>query len=603
MNNLFQSLLFVAHLALLFSSTLSQPSLTNLDPISASTQTGCSSFPDYFNWYSVQSCPMKTGAANIYPVNLTNEVFVFAGVNTGVDNNTYSRQTFPFNLTIYGYSSNRVAISNKGVLMFGQYPINRYNQPIPSYYWEDDHIVGRFAGPLIEPLQGDLYLLSGSVNDGNGVVSYISVGTLGTAPNLVCVIRYYRVTAFTARADTNRPIFSFDVLLYQNSSSFEIRYYRLDVPSINATNTQFPLSVGTQSLYIPYIALFSSSTNFTAISTTLLGNSLTFSPVPPAFINNVPNPALLDPIPSSNHSDCLSYSDTMNLYNVQACPMYSGNQIMYPVNLRKENILQSNGGGNSDSVLFLAFPFTIYGFVSSRIDINTNGILEFGNVRTSSNDGNGPIPDNVYINGAGPVIFPLRGDFYVLSSEFNINSYISTGYLGSSPNLVFVIRYSRVSYYYPRDNPPLLFTFDIFLYQNSTTFEIRYYRLDFVAASSTAISVGIQGNTAELYVALFSQSSNYTVISSALLGNTLSFTPVVQNAAISSTGASFSSGALSTAAIPISSSSTAAFVSDNLDSSNKNNNNNNLSDGAIAGIVIGVSIDILFIRGSSRRVC
>jgi len=491
---------------------------------------------------------MKTGAANIYPVNLTNEIIVYSGT----DSNSYTQQNLPFNVTLYGSRSDRVAISPNGLLMFGSEPNNNYNQPIPSTRYLGGYTGGSDAGPVIEPLQGDLYLLS---SGGDGVTSYISTGTLGTAPNLVYTVRYYRVTAYTARADKNSPIFSFDVFLYQNSSLFEMRYYRLDVPSINATNTQFPLSVGIQSYWYPYLALFSSSTNMTAISSALLGNTFTFTPI----IVNVTN---LDPIAPSNHSDCLSFPDPINSYNVEACPMYSGNQTVYPAKLLKETSLQYAGNDNTNTAIYLTFPVTIYGFYSNRVTINTNGLLMFGEtpVTTSTNNGNRPISYSNYGNGAGPVIFPWQADLFLLSASYNIYNYISTGYLGQAPNSVFVIRFNRVaSSAASGGSPPPLYSFDIFLYENSTTFEIRYYRLDLTPVNGTAISVGIQGNNAERYVALFSQSSNYTTIRSALAGNVLTFSPV------------------------------AGAFPGSIHSNNDNNDSddNNLSDGAIAGIVIG----------------
>jgi len=609
------------------NSTLAPPML---DPIPPSSHANCLSYRDSVNYYNVQACPIYSGVQIVFPVSLTGESAVsFSSVDDGV-----TVLNMAFNVSIYGYSSNRVAISTNGLLMFGPFPSSSFGEPIPSSYYAGG------AGPVIEPLQSDLYVLP---------ISNITTGFIGVSPNRIFVVRYNRLTTYNQRLLANPALFSFDIYLFQNSTTFQIRYHRLDV-FISAPG----LSVGIQGTDVTrYVAVFSSSTDMTAINSALAGNILSFTPggapiTSSSSTGGVARPSssstgsagpVTDPIPASSHANCLSYPDSVNYYNVQACPIYSGVQTVYPVSLTTESAVVFADNDDSATRVALPFPVTVYGNVTSSVGVGTNGLLTFGPTLNGLIN-NVPIPSSAVINGVGPVIEPLQGDLYLRAGVSNI----TTGFIGSSPNRVFVVRYNRLTTYNANTvNPLPLYSFDVMLFQNSSAFQIRYYRLDTPppATIATYFSVGIQANDITRYVAVFSFTSNVAAISSALLGNTLSFTPL-NTPVLSSTGStSFSStgggrssssaapdssssaitglsaesssadsatsSAISSIPIPETSSSSSAAMPDNPTSSSSSatpvpdpedssdESGSGLSGGAVAGVIFGCVLGVIII--------
>jgi len=460
----------------------------------------------------VQKCPIHSSVAPVYPPSLTNETVIFSGYvisgNVAVD--------LPYNVSLYGYSSKSVQLDIKlinGYLGFG---------------------VGNGNGVAMETLR--LYLSARLFNG-----SFISTGLIGEAPNQIFVFRYYRLAG--AEYAPVLAYYSFDVFLYQNSSTIQYRYYRIDTVGFpNAAGVGIFGAFSTATGYTWYtqnVTLFKRydgnyPTTMTTISQSLPGNTLIFTPIP-----NASDTSSSEPIPASRHTDCLAYQDSSKFYSAQACPINTGNRINYPLQLSRESFLAFSSRDNNYVVRYTPFPVTVYGFDTNHVTISINGLLMFGDPTAAAdyslNTASRPIPSNDYANGVGPVIHPLQGNLFMLvpNAVYNlsVNSYISTGIIGDAPNSIFVIRYNKLTIQGKQfSNPPILFSFDVLFYENSTNFQIRYYRLDIplsqIIVTLPSLSVGVQGNEASRYVSVFSQSSNYTAINEALLGNNLTFTSI-----------------------------------------------------------------------------
>jgi len=509
-------LLTLVSIIVAITAQSSSTGVANRDSIVPSSHTNCISYSDSQGAYSAQACPIITGTQVAYPVSLSGETIL----NFPTRDDSFISASMPFSVNIYGIAYSSVSVATNGYLMFGSNPVSDYNNPIPY-----DGYNG--AGPILEPLQADLFLLTGSP-----IQSDVSTGTVGSSPNRLFVIRFARAVYWSSQSN----ILNFDVVFYENSTStIQYRYYRIDTTSTAGT------SIGLQGVdSTRYMAIYSSESSVSSISTALQGNTLTFTWLNPNTSAIVRQPLPIDPIVPSSHTNCIPFTDSLGYYSVQACPMVTGTSVVSPVTLPDETMVPYPSSNRDDNYVNVAMPFSIglYGRAYSTVAVVTNGNLQFGNTPTASGTYGQPIPSAAYTGNVGPAIEPYQADLYLLSaSSTTQQTNVSTGTVGSSPNRLFVVRYNKIGYFASASRNNLM-TFDVVFYENSTsTIQIRYYRIDPTANIGT--SIGLQANDTARFVAVYSSQSNVSMISQALQGNALTFTfintPIAQP---SSTGGS-----------------------------------------------------------------
>ena len=155
----------------------------------------------------------------------------------------------------------------------------------------------------------------------------------------------------------------------------------------------------------------------------------------------------------------------------------------------------------------IGFNVNLYGTNYSVLAIDSNGLITFGPVPTSSFSP-GSFPDLGLGSTANyfPLIAPLwvdMVDYYYQYDPSVFNGFIGYSLEGTAPNRQFFVRFSNVEYYASFDSAePGTCTFDVVFYENCTTIQTIYYYIAPNPTSFAPFVVGMHGQNASVYTAV-----------------------------------------------------------------------------------------------------
>jgi hypothetical protein len=381
-----------------------------------------------------------------------------------------------FNFSFYHSVYSTVAISLNGFIQFGDNP-NDFGLPSPMPLGNSDLL------PIVAFFFADLN------TDVEGSRVYQS---MGTEPNRYFVVRFDR-SRYCCMGTGYGPV-SVDVILFENTSSIEVRFHSLGV-STDAVliGIQYNQQERAENVY-DYTAYLNGQALTQAGVNALVNKTLVFSY---ASEESYPNP-----IPLSYRS---SRTDSVPVFTPLSNPRYIA-------------------GSNDDiDTINIGFPFYFYGTYYSRVNLGSNGEIQFKTMNTSSIPTPMPFETNMLL----PILAYFYTDLYPVAAT--AKSFETTG---TFPNRIFTLRLDHVPYYECQSS---FVTIDIRLFEVDGHIDIVYYNLD--ACESQSILVGSQANSIRRsdysydYVTVVNHASAYPEVVNTLNGSTVSFhsqTPIPQ---------------------------------------------------------------------------
>jgi hypothetical protein len=137
---------------------------------------------------------------------------------------------------------------------------------------------------------------------------------------------------------------------------------------------------------------------------------------------------------------------TYTTQNGVSFPLYTSGLIIPSTGATDDTtiLLSTTGSGATK----LAFPLTVYGFKYNKVEVSSNGNLQFG----GSNDtaySNNPLPDpQFYTGGNNATLFPFWDDLYFVPSDTGhfFREGIYTHKSGTKPHRTLVISWQGHSY-------------------------------------------------------------------------------------------------------------------------------------------------------------
>jgi hypothetical protein len=293
-----------------------------------------------------------------------------------------------------------------------------------------------------------------------------------------------------------------DVLLYENNSSIEFRYYQ--VPSLNQ---YYYVNIGIQNVVAnntyDYVSILNQINLNAMLSQPLAGKSYVISPLTP-FINPPPFAFSIQPQSSS-----AIYSATLT----QGVPPLA---TFTPTN--NPPLPQTD---NDVTQIPIGFNFVFYGISYTNVFISANGAIQF----QTANAGSYP---NTFGSGNAQLA-PLIAFFYADLLPSTASSVRTYGVIGTSPNRQFILRYSNVALqsYIATDT----LSCDVLLYETSNRIEIRYYVIPVFISPYSYVDIGIENaaNATGLYdwIAIVNSKTVSPIIAISLNQTTYTFTPIV----------------------------------------------------------------------------
>ena len=149
---------------------------------------------------------------------------------------------------------------------------------------------------------------------------------------------------------------------------------------------------------------------------------------------------------------------------------------------------------NTATEVLLPFDFHFYGVPYDRVNIVSNGLLEFG---TTAYGFIGSLPIGGPVGDSLPAFAPFTAPLSVANAGTVTYSLETIGTSSSSSGTrAFVIRFSNVDYLgFATAGSENAASFDVLLYEGvSGTIDVRYYRVD--ANAAVAVTVGMQAPAA-----------------------------------------------------------------------------------------------------------
>ena len=183
-----------------------------------STLTSCTNITGV--GYTATWCPRSlTNAAAITPQVLPNLV---VDINlAGYDSSMYDTVSIGFNVNLYGTNYSQMVIDENGVLTFGPMPTAAYDPaPFPDLGFDDPTDFFPLIAPLWVQTANTAYQSYPSVYDG-----FIGYSLEGSAPNRQFFVRFSNVDYYVGHESAVPGTCTFDVVLSENSSAIETRYY------------------------------------------------------------------------------------------------------------------------------------------------------------------------------------------------------------------------------------------------------------------------------------------------------------------------------------------------------------------------------------------
>ena len=231
--------------------------------VAPSTLSSCQTIPGV--GYSARWCPQRFSSRTApVPQSLPNLVVDSKVEYAGY----YDTISIGFNINLYGAVYSTVTIDPYGLVSFGPGNAPSNNPvPFPSLGLDPSNF------PLIAPLWQPMVDAEPTSATPGTYAGFIGYSLEGTAPNRQFFVRFSNVWYASSQYNLLPGTCSFDVVLYENSTSIETRYYYV-APNLGST---FPLVVGMHGLNeTVYTAVQNTPLLTRAIAASLLYSTITY---------------------------------------------------------------------------------------------------------------------------------------------------------------------------------------------------------------------------------------------------------------------------------------------------------------------------------------
>jgi hypothetical protein len=138
----------------------------------------------------------------------------------------------------------------------------------------------------------------------------------------------------------------------------------------------------------------------------------------------------------------------------------------------------------------LPFPLLVYGHSYKKVEVSSNGNLQFGGTNDNAFSNN-PLPDSQFFTGgANATLFPFWDDLYFVPSDTShfFNEGIFTHTSGTSPHKTFVISWQGHAY----SSESYFALAQVVFKQGSSTIKYRYGARDNQTAGAPSETIGAQ---------------------------------------------------------------------------------------------------------------